>query len=423
MLYPSETPFLTSLYAALDGAGPTLKAPEYKLFEHRSAWRYTSCDVNDGAVAGWSPDGLPGSTVTVDINNVSGVTVDSSLVGRMLEIYNAAETVYKGVAIVLSVTSGTTIVLKAIGNAEDATEAVADLADGDKFYFINSAHGEISEAPDAEHDELEVVWNSTFIERTTVKISHILRDEALRGASKELQRLQKEAAKAHKMKIARGMYFSYRPGGMGGQAHGAGGGMDNTFVNYVTDAASDTVRTTLGIFPAMRRYGRDAGSQQNKFEFVKDDFTYNDWVDMTEKVFQYTPESGLKTMYAGPAAISFFAKLGASGFVTTEGLTEPLLMTESRQSSIGLVYKVIDTPHGPIRLVPDPMLRNTPYASDLLIVDPDHAKMVRFQPDSYHGNIETDNRPLTQKDEIFSNLGAALSLMESHVYVRLTEGP
>ena len=48
-LYPSETPFISTVFA--QGAD-TVPDVDYKLFEHRSGWRYQYLDVNAASPAG-----------------------------------------------------------------------------------------------------------------------------------------------------------------------------------------------------------------------------------------------------------------------------------------------------------------------------------------------------------------------------------
>lgn len=422
-LYPSATPFLTAAMSRVDGSAPLLPSPDYKFFEHRAGWRYQYADINDGTPPSWSSAGAPNDTLddNITLDNVTGFSVDSSLIGSVFEVWDQAQTTYKGTLLCTAVPSSTTITCKSAGNPASATEAVSALADNDRLFLVTTAHGEETTAPEAGSDELEVVWNSAYLERTTVEIGQTLARAALRGESDELARLRKDRGNFHKMKMGRGIYFMNRPGGIGGTAHGAGGGTDSTFVNHLTDANSKTVRTTMGLFPAMRRYGRRSGSQQNWWDQPKATFTYNTWVDMTEKLFQYEDADGrMKEVYAGPGAISHFAKIGAEGFITSDGSREPLKMSETRKSAIGLNYKIVDTPHGPVRLIPDPLLRGTPYNNSMLVTTPSNISLVRYEPSAYHTNIKTDDNPRVIKDEFSDFLGLKLHVMESHAVINLT---
>jgi hypothetical protein len=420
-LYPSSTPFLSAAMARLDGNAPTLPSPDYKFFEHRAGWRYQYFDLNDATPPTWASNGEPNDTLstTVTLNNATGLVVDSSLVGSVFEVFASDLTTYKGTVFVTAVTSATEITVKSMGNAANANEYVSALADDDRFYMVGKAFGEETTAPEAASDELEVVYNSCFLSRTSVEIGKTLQQAALRGETDELARLRTLRGNDHKINIARALYFMNRPGGIGGTAHGAGGGTDSTFVNHVTDAGSKSVRTTMGLFPAMRRYGRTSGSQQNYWNQSKATFTYNTWVDMTEKIFQYD-DGEMKEAYCGPGALSHFAKIGSTGFVTADGTKEPLKISETRTSAIGLNYKIVDTPHGAIRLIADPLLRGTPYNDSILITTPSNVSLVRYEPSQYHTNIKTENNPRVIKDEFVDFLGLKLTLMESHALINLT---
>jgi hypothetical protein len=421
-LYPSSTPFLSAAMARLDNASPVLQSPDYKFFEHRAGWRYQYLDYNDGTPATWTVAGAPNDTLSkaVTVDNATGLSVDQSLVGSLFEVWDSTLNTYKGTAYCSAVTNTTTITLKSAGNPAVSTEATAALADNDRFYLVGRAFGEETTAPEALSDELEVVWNSCFLSRTSVEIGRTLQEASLRGETNELQRLRMLRGNDHKMNIARSMYFMNRPGGIGGVAHGAGGGTDSTFVNHITDANSKTVRTTMGLFPAMRRYGRTSGDQQNWFNQSKASFTYNKWVDMSEKIFQYDDGQGMKEAYVGPGALSHFAKIGAEGFITASGSREPLRMSETRTSSIGLNYKIVDTPHGPIRLIPDPLLRGTPYNDTMLIITPSNTSIVRYEQSQYHTNIKTEDNPRVIKDEFVDFLGLKTTILEGNTVVNLT---
>lgn len=420
-LYPSVTPFLSLLMAkSMRDAGSD---PDFKMFEHRAGWRYQYLDINSGNTA-WSGSGTPGATITATVDGATGITVDSSLLATRVEIWDSTLTTYKGVARVHAVNSATEIVLKAIGNAESATEAMSALADNDRLYVIDTAHGEGTEAPEASSDELEVVWGSCQEHKTAVEITQVLADAALRGATDELRRLREDKGNEHKIKMSRGLLLGYRPGGIGGTAHGAGGGTDSTFLNHITDADSKTVRSSMGVIPALRRYGRTSGSQQNYFTFAKANMTYNDWVDITEKVFQYNSNGGVKVGAAGPGAVGFLAKIGAEGLLTKDSKTRiSIPMSDTKQSSIGFRYREVETPFGVIRLVLEETFRGGPYNDDILIVDDGNVELVRYGKGGggeYSTNIKTDNNPRLVKDEYYHNMGVKLGLMEAHSFIRLT---
>ena len=422
-LYANVTPFLSGAQARYSEDPIMLPAPDFKFFEHRAGWRYQYFDHNDSSPPAWDTGGIPNDTLatTVTVDGVTGFTMGDHMIGSQVEVWDSTLATYKGTCIVTAVTSATNVTMKAVSNPSSSTFAVASLADNDRFYVIGSAFGEETEAPEAGSDELELVFNSCHLERTTIEIGQTLAQMALRGDRDELKRLRNLRANEHKIKQARTFYWGTRPGGIGGVAHGAGGGTDSTFVNHVTDANSKTVRTTMGIFPALRRYGRTSGNQQNVFSYAKAAMTYNDFVDIMEKVFQYSPDGGVKEMYAGPGFLTFLAKAGTEGLVTRlSGTRVNLSMTDAGESQLGLNITMLKTPHGELRVIRDELLRGTPYADHALVIDPANARFVRYEQDKWLTNIKQDNNPRVIKDELTSFCGIKMGLMESHSWIQLT---
>lgn len=424
-LYPAVTPFLSAVQARYNPNSMNLPAPDFKFFEHRAGWRYQYFSHNDASPPAWASNGEPGDTLAtaVTVDGVTGFTMDSSQIGAVCEVWDSTESTYKGVVMITAVTNATTVTMISVGNPAHASEYVAALADNDKFFLLTTVAEEESSAPEASSDELEVVYNSCYNQRTAVEIGKTLQQAALRGQGDELARLREFKANEHKIRMARAFYFGHRPGGIGGVAHGAGGGTDSTFVNHVTGANSKTARTTMGIFPALRRYGRssDSSDQQNVFSFQEATMSYNDFVEIAEKVFQYSASGGVKDLYAGPGFVSFMAKAGSEGLVTKLNNTRVVLnMGDPQTSRMGITFQYVDTPHGTFRLIKDPLLRGTPYSKDALFIDPDNCSLVRYEADTYSTNIKTDNNPRVIKDEYSSYCGIKLSLMEAHAWVQLT---
>ena len=413
-LYPMVAPFATLMWAK---GVMTTPDPDFKCFEHRASWRYQYFLVNAGSPSAWSSSGAPGATVTVAVDGNVGVGIDSSLLQAEVEIWDTTETTLKGYAFVSAV-SGSNVTLKALGHPEVAAQTMTALADNDKIYVIGTAFGEGTDAPDAYSDELEVVWNSTQEQKTSVEITKALQNAVLRGRADELARLREERGNEHKIKAARTFYWGMRTGGIGGVANGAGGGTDSTFISHTTDASSNTVRTTMGIITALRRYGARSGAQQNWFDRNFADYTYDKFVDDTEKIAQYVPMSGELTAFVGPTNMSFWSKIGAEGLLTAQGTRMNVKLTDEQESPLGLRFRRLITPHITIRLVTEQLFRGTPYAKDMLIVNEDNVSVVKYENDEYNTNIKTDNDPRIIKDEYFSNQGLKMDLMEGHSYFR-----
>lgn len=407
-LYPAVTPFLSSIFAR---GGQRVPDKNYKMFEHRSGWRYQRLRVDEGAPSGWSPDGTPGGTDTVGIDNLEGVSDDEGLIGHEVEIWNEDETVKKGVALITAWDSSNGITLKVLGNPGDANFTVSDLEDNDRLFIISTAFGEGDDAPEAQSDELKTVNNSVQREKTAVEITEDLRRAVLRGYADEMQRLRNEKQNEHKIKQERKFLFGMKPGGIGGVAHGAGGGTDSGFgTDFITDASGRNVTTTMGVFPAMERYGRSDNADDQQNYFVRDASTYDyiTFVSDMEKVFQYVP-MGQLTAYCGLKVMSFwsstFVKNNSKWDITISGM---------QTSRLGFNYRILETPHGIMRLVPMPIFRQTPYDAQMLYVQDEYVTLKQYAPDEYVTNIKTDNDPDLMKDQFKSWSGLGLTLMERH---------
>lgn len=411
-LYPSVTPFLSFL---MDRQTEDVTDPDFKMFEWRAPWRYQFLDAN--GIAAWGVDGTPGDTATVTVDNPNGVAVNDSLKAMTVEIWNAAGTTKKGIARVHSVTDATTIVIKALGNPTAANEAIANIADNDRFYVVANAIGEEQTSPDAQHDELEIVWNSCGIHRTPLNISGTLKEALLRGTKTgELARLRETKMKEHKIQVSRKLLMSYRVGGIGGTANGAGGGTDSSFIGHITDAEGKTVRTTMGIIPALERYGisDDTSDAQNVFARAKASYTYTDFVEDMEKTFQYS-EGGTKKAFCGPGAMTFWSTL-AMAKQSAWGIE----ISGSEIDRFGSRIRFLDTGHGVLELTLEPVLRRTPYSSYMIVPDNNNIQHKMYRPTRYMTNIKTDDGYDGQKDEFFSDEGLGLQLMEAHQLFRLT---
>ena len=408
MLYASETPFISSLFAR---GGEQTKDKDYKIFEHRAAWRYQSMEVNEGAGGSiaWSTDGTPGDTIDVPLDNPDGVSIDSSLIGQTFDLYNSDQTTYRGQVLVTGV-NGNTATLTSSGDPQTATEAISAVQDDDVLVVNSTAFGEGDDAPEAYHDDLDIVFNSVQRLKTAVEITEDLRRAALRpNGSPELARLRNEKQREHKIRKERLFLLGVRPGGIGGVAKNAGGGTDSQFVNHITDADGNKVTKTMGLIPALLRYGQSdpTADDQNIFTPDASTFDYSDFVLNTGKIFQYGGR-GVKTAYCGWKVLSFFST------IFTANSSWNVEISGMQTSRLGFNYRMLETPHGMIRLVNMPIFRRTMWDSTMLIVEDDLVKRKVYAPEEYRTNIKTDNAPDIQKDVYQAWDGLCINLVEKH---------
>jgi hypothetical protein len=56
----------------------------------------------------------------------------------------------------------------------------------------------------------------------------------------------------------------------------------------------------------------------------------------------------------------------------------------------------------------------------MFIIDQDNMFMAVYEPDAFHQNIKTDNRPTIQKDEYSGDVGIGITLRKSHHLIKFT---
>jgi len=405
-LWTDVTPF-TTLVANREQRTPT--DPVFKMFEHRNPWQRQTFLVNGTDIANVAA-GSNSESAALTVDGISGLasTPDASWVGLVAEVWDATDSyaTMLGHALITTATAADAVKFKNIG-----TTAI-DADDNDKFVIIGNAHGEGTVSPAAWSDELQVVYNSTQIFKTPLEITGTLEAAALRGESSELARLRMQKAQEHKIQKERAFLFGHNP-------KGTNLGGSETFADAaITDASGNVVRSTVGILTAIEKYGTTSGDDQNRFTISEATYSYSNFVDDMEKVFQYVPEEGMKFAFCGRGAMSYFSKIdGSSGIAGNSGWTVNLGPTE--RSSYGFNMRMLETPHGVLALVPTPVLRSE-HNKQMLIVSDENLFHSVYRPPVYQTNIKTDDAFDGVKDQYMSDEGIGITLVESHKLFTIT---
>ena len=383
--------------------------PLFKMFEHRNPWVKqefsNAAETVTLAVAGTE-------SAALNIDGIVGLSsdVDTSWEGLICEIWNAAKTSKKANVLITDAVDADEIKVKVLTTVSGSDYT---LVDDDVFIIIGNAHGEGENAPDAWADELQVVFNSTQIFKTPLEITGTLLQAALRGESSELARLREMKNQEHKMQKEKAFLFGTRVGGTD-LDHGAESFADGGRVG----ALGGLVRTTYGILSAIEEYGAASGDDQSNFTVSEASYTYSNFVDDMEKIFQYVPTSGVKRAFCGAGALGYWSKIaGSSGMAGNSGWT--VNMSDMKRDTLGFNYKVLETPHGILQLIPTPALRG-PHNKQMLIVDEDNLFHAQYRSPMFQANIKSDNGYDGVKDQYFSDEGVGVSLIESHNLMSIT---
>ncbi len=406
-LWPITTPFTTVIanQQTVTGMDDTL----FKLFEHRNPWRKQFFYNNGSSVTIGVTDA---DSSAVRIDNITGLdsTANASFLNLEVEVWSADQSVLRGTALISNIPSTSTLKFK---NLDGATSIAT--VDNDIFRIIGNAQGEGASSPEPWSDELRVVFNSTQEFRTPYALTKKLRRAVMRGETKELDRLRQQKAGEHKMQKERACLHGRSPVGTNLDPDSSETFRDESGTSglyWRTDADGNTIRTTMGITTAIEKYGNSSGDDQNIFTIQEGSYTYGNYVDDMEKTFQYLPNSGIKRAFAGRGAMSYWSKMdGSQGFAGKSGWT--VRLGDQKRDTLGFNYRMLETPHGVMQLIPTPGLdfgRN----KWMIVVDDSNLFHAIYEPPEFRQNIKTDNAPSLQKDEYFSDEGMGMTLIESH---------
>ena len=219
------------------------------------------------------------------------------------------------------------------------------------------------------------------------------------------------------MQKERAFLFGHRYGGTN-LGDNLSGSSDDAFADGgSTDAAGNLIRTTYGIVKAIEDFGTSSGDNQSVFT-VDSSYAYSNFVDDMEKVFQYVPEVGVKRAFCGAGALGYWSKMAAaSGMAGNSGWTVNL--GDMKRDALGFNYRVLETPHGMLQLIPTPALRGD-YNKYMLVVDDSNLFHAQYRAPMYQTNIKTDNAFDAVKDQYFSDEGVGISLIDSHSLFKIT---
>ena len=424
-LWTDVTPFTTVI---ANKETRTVPDPVFKMFEHKQPWVkqsfFAASEIANATANNESVD--------LDVDNIVGLPAcDASWLGLVVECWDSTETTNRGVAIVTTVTDANTI---------QFTPLNADLncADNDVFHVVGNAHGEGGYSPEAWADELKVVYNSCQIFKNPLEITGTLLEAALRGESSELARLRMQKSQEHKIQKERAFLFGKRVGGtgLGDSAYDDGfraadpnegvmadGGINGPAVGTIATPAGSgagKIRTTYGIVSAIEAYGNSTSTHdyQNIFTASEASYSYANFVDDMEKVFQYVPTSGVKKAFVGAGALGYWSKMaGNSGFAGNNGWS--VNMGDMKRDALGFNYRTLETPHGMLQMIPTPALRG-PYNKYMVVVDEDNLFHSQYRAPMYQTNIKTDNAYDGVKDQYMSDEGIGITNINSHSLIKIT---
>tara|TARA_R100001244_G_C5171601_1_gene131721 strand:+ start:4101 stop:5453 length:1353 start_codon:yes stop_codon:yes gene_type:complete len=416
--YPIVTPFLT--FVANFNKIKVLKDPQYKMFQHRNPWVRQYIQMNDsGTVTTAADNAADACTISATGSTGLSSTFTAALLGLKCGVYASTTPAAisgkptgasLGTIVVTTFTNATTISVKNLTGASIVIPQYGFLQ------VEGSEHGEGSEAPAGWTDELQVVWNQAGIHRTAFQLTNRIMKASLRGESDEYDRVKKQKSQEHKIQNERQLMFSRNE-------QGPNLNQSDTFADGArTDANSNVLRSTYGAFSAIEDYGvtSTTSDDQNIFDIAEASYTWNDFVDQTEKSFEFS-DDGIQPMFAGRSFISYWSKMSGS---TGEGLAATSKWTVNlgnpQKGRLGFYFKELETPHGIYQLVPTRSLDKSTYGKYGFAPGKDDIFLAEYEKPVFAQNISTNNNPLYQKNEYVTENGMGITNLPVHKMFKLT---
>jgi hypothetical protein len=412
-LAPDESPFF--VYLSKVAKVPT-DDPQFRFLEDR-----TKISMTDRSFLINGDVTIPaaGSSASYSLDLSGGGSVDWLIKGMVVAVgqetaANAPNTV------ILRVESApqddgtsTSLQMKTISGSDGGVNI-----DGAKCTVIGTSFGEGSGAPDVFSEELDNDFGYTQIFKTACEMSNTARATRYRGYADEFQRIWNLKLREHKIDIERAMLFGQRASVGGAQySEGIAGHIIANGTAITNDAALS--------YSAGAPYFRSSDASELTYDRLLSDF---------EVV--YDPARGgtdSKLALASLPVITFFNKLGADAFLnkslvsgTSTGVNDVSNLRysmEKTQGSFGHTVLQVETIHGTMNLVKEPLFRG--FASGFLcMVDMDN---VAYRPLVGNGvnrdtqimtNVQSADEDL-RKDMIMTEAGLEVSLPESHYLINL----
>ena len=417
-LAPEESPFF--VYLSKVAKVPT-DDPQFRFLEDR-----TKVSMTDRGflLAGSHSIPAAGSSLTYSVDTSGGASVDWLVKGMVFAVdyteNNSPETIIVRVETAPTDAGATSTFTGRTISAIDGAETGADNA---KCQVIGTSYAEGTGAPDVFSEELDNDFGYTQIFKTACEMSNTARATHYRGYADEFQRIWNLKLREHKVDIERAMLFGQRASQNGIQyTEGICGHVIKNGTSVVNDAALS--------YSSGAPYFRSSTAAELTYDRILSDF---------EVV--YDPARGgtdSKLALASMPVLSFFNKLGKDSFLHTsmaynsnEALANDDVPNQSalrynmaeKQGSYGHRILSVDTIHGTMNLVKEPLFRQ--FASGfLMMVNLDH---VAYRPLVGNGvnrdtqiqtNVQSADEDL-RKDMIITEAGLEVSLPETHYLLNL----
>ena len=423
-LSPEESPFF--VYLSKVSKVPTDDSV-FRYLEDRSKIDWTSRDFSlDGNVNGGSAVSAGTTyTMTVDDAASSPASIDWLIKGMVFAVEtadgSAASSADKAAAqVIVRVESApvdngadTTFTGKVISvSHSDGGTDYNKLQDNNRCQVIGTSFAEGTGAPDVWSSEIDDNYGYTQIFKTAAEMTNTAIATKYRGYPNEWQRIWALKLREHKVDIERAMLFSQKA--RQGSIQYTEGLVGHILVN--TDATDSGDLS----YSSGKAYLRSLASST---------LTYDQLLSDLEVVFDPARGgSGDRLVLASLPVITFFNKLGDGAFMDASmgyQYSPSRMNFDSKEGAFGHKVMTIETVHGALHLVKEPLFRGI-SSGFMLFAD---MTKVAYRPlvgnginrDTYiTTNVQSDDEDL-RKDMILTEAGLEVTLPESHMMYNIED--
>lgn len=407
-LAPEESPFF--VYLSQVNKVPTDDSV-FRYLENRNPINWT----NRSFVMANSPGAVSaGSSYSFSVADAAtpAASIDWLQKGMVFAVQTADETTGLG-NVIVRVASGVTdqgtsssFTGQVISISNTGPAGAGTIADDDPCQVIGTSFEEGSGAPDVFSTEIEDNYGYTQIFKTAAEMTGTALATRFRGYEYEWNRIWSEKLREHKVDIERAMLF--------GQKARIGG------IQYSEGIIGHILKNTD---PEHEDGAFSYSSGKAYYRRVTDsELTYDRLLSDLEVIFDPARGSSSdKLVLCSLPVISFFNKLGDGKFLDASmgQANNPYQYgIESRTGSFGHKVMMIDTVHGSLNLVKEPLFRGI-SASYMLMAD---MKYLMYRPLVGNGynrdtqiitDVQSKDEDL-RKDMILTEAGLEVCLPESH---------
>jgi len=411
-LSPEESPFFVYLSKV---SKVSTDDSVFRFLEDRSKIDWTSRDF---LIAGQPVgDVVAGTSYSFAVDTSGGASVDWLIKGMVFAVESAegAQIMVRVDSAPTDVGSSTTFTGKVISLTASGVSGYNAIQNNDKCQVIGTAYAEGTGAPDVWSSEIEDNFGYTQIFKTAAEMTNTAIATKYRGYANEWQRIWALKLREHKVDIERAMLMSTKA--RQGSVQYTEGLCGHILVNSTAQATAGTALS----YTSGKAYLRTLASTSLTYDVLLGDL---------EVVFDPARGgSGDRLVLASLPLITFFNKLGDGAFMDASiGSTAHMphrYNFEAVQGAFGHKVMTIETIHGTLHLVKEPLFRGI-TSGWMLFAD---MSKVAYRPLVGNGvnrdtfittNVQSDDEDL-RKDMILTEAGLEVTLPESHMMYVVTD--